>query len=194
MAVPRVVEGIGAVTGMAGGDSHSLGTTAEGRVLAFGSNGDDNYEDSDGEELDEPFIDVDGRLGLGVGIEQALTPTAIDGITLDAGPGRMQELDRLIEGHGSKKKEAAARYAESLRCLEEDLDQHKAEKAPAETAESRKTEKDDAETHQKPKPKARRVQGYVTTMVSRDRVARGAELLLRHATVRPRVFQIQRLF
>ena len=66
--------------------------------------------------------------------------------------------------------------------------------APAETAESRKTEKDDAETHQKPKPKARRVQGYVTTMVSRDRVARGAELLLRHATVRPRVFQIQRLF
>ena len=57
----------------------------------------------------------------------------------------------MIEGHGSKKKdaaaqykaeteeaaarykaeteEAAARYAESLRCLDEDLDQHKAEKA-----------------------------------------------------------------
>jgi hypothetical protein len=122
---------------------HSLVITAEGRVLAFGGNGDEYYEDSDGEELDEPGIDVDGRLGLGAGIEQALTPTAIDGITLDAGPGRLEELDRLIEGHGSKKEEAAARYkaeseevaaryAESLRCLEDDLDQHKAEKAALE--------------------------------------------------------------
>ena len=133
MAVPRVVEGIeGAVTGIAGGVMHSLVTTAEGRVLAFGSNGDDNYEDSDGEELDEPVFVVDGRLGLGAGVEQALTPTTIDGITLDAGPGRMEELDRLIEGHGSKKKEAAARYAELLRCLKEDLDQLKAEKAALE--------------------------------------------------------------
>ena len=44
----------------------------------------------------------------------------------------MEELDRLIEGHGSKKKEAAARYAELLRCLKEDLDQLKAEKAALE--------------------------------------------------------------
>ena len=144
LAVPRVVDGIGgAVVGMAGGGSHSLVTTAEGRVLAFGGNGDEYYKDSDGEELDEPGINVDGRLGLGVGIEQALTPTTIDGITLDAGPGRMEELDRLIEGHESKKEEAAARYkaeseevaaryAESLRCLEDDLDQHKAEKAALE--------------------------------------------------------------
>ena len=41
LAVPRVVEGIGAVTGMAGGDTHSLVTTAEERVLAFGCNGAD---------------------------------------------------------------------------------------------------------------------------------------------------------
>ena len=41
LAVPRVVDGIeGAVTGMAGGGDHSLVTTAEGRVLAFGSNGE----------------------------------------------------------------------------------------------------------------------------------------------------------
>ena len=140
MAVPRVVDGIGAVVGITGGSMHSLVTTAEGRVLAIGSNGEERDYDSDGEELDEPIIDVDGRLGLGAGVEKALTPTTIDGIALDAGPRRIEELDRLIEGHGSKKEdaaarykaeteEAAARYAESLRCLEEDLDQHKAEKA-----------------------------------------------------------------
>ena len=152
MAVPRVVDGIrGTVVSMAGGFCHSLVTTAEGCVLAFGCNGEENYEDSDGEELDEPIIDVDGRLGLGAGVEKALTPTTIDGIALDAGPRRIEELDRLIEEHGPKKEdaaarykteteeaaarykaeteEAAARYAESLRCLEEDLDQHKAEKA-----------------------------------------------------------------
>ena len=152
MAVPRVVDGIeGAVVGMAGGVDHSLVTTAEGRVLAFGSNGECEEEDSDDVELDEPVFVVDGRLGLGAGVEEALTPTAIDGITLDAGPRRVEELERLIEGHGSKKaevaarckaekeeaearykaeiEEAEARCAESLRCLEEDLDQHKAEKA-----------------------------------------------------------------
>ena len=77
MAVPRVVDGIeGAVTGMSGGARHSLLTTAEGRVLAFGS-GDS------------------GQLGLGAGVEGmtrgsgsglgALTPTAIDGITMGEG-------------------------------------------------------------------------------------------------------------
>ena len=64
MAVPRVVGGIGgAVVGMAGGNKHSLVTTAEGRVLAFGY----------GEY---------GRLGLGAGVDCALNPTAIDGITM----------------------------------------------------------------------------------------------------------------
>ena len=107
--------------GVAGGIRHSLVTTAEGLVLAFG-------------------YGAMGALGLGAEVEEALTPTVIDGIALDAGPRRIEELDRLIEGHGSKKEdaaarykaeteEAAARYAESLRCLEKDLDQHKAEKA-----------------------------------------------------------------
>ena len=64
VAVPRVVGGIGGtVVGMAGGLRHSLVTTAEGRVLAFGNGGS-------------------GRLGLGVGVRERLTPTAIDGITV----------------------------------------------------------------------------------------------------------------
>jgi alpha-tubulin suppressor-like RCC1 family protein len=67
LAVPRVVNGIGgAVTGMAGGEGHSLVTTAEGHVLVFGSGGD-------------------GRLGLGAGVGGALTPTAIEGITMGEG-------------------------------------------------------------------------------------------------------------
>jgi alpha-tubulin suppressor-like RCC1 family protein len=67
LAVPRVVDGIeGAVVGMACGTTHSLVTTAEGRVLVFGSGGS-------------------GRLGLGAGVEEALTPTAIDGITMGEG-------------------------------------------------------------------------------------------------------------
>ena len=67
LAVPRVVGGIdGAVMGMAGGEYHSLVTTAEGRVLAFGSGGS-------------------GRLGLGAGVGEPLTPTAIEGITMGEG-------------------------------------------------------------------------------------------------------------
>jgi hypothetical protein len=54
------------MVGMAGGERHSLVTTAEGRVLAFGSG-------------------ANGRLGLGAGVEEALTPTAIDGITMGEG-------------------------------------------------------------------------------------------------------------
>jgi alpha-tubulin suppressor-like RCC1 family protein len=64
LAVPRVMDGIeGAMVGMACGDAHSLVTTAEGHVLAFGSG-------------------RNGRLGLGAEVTEALTPTAIDGITM----------------------------------------------------------------------------------------------------------------
>ena len=73
VAVPRVVDGIeGAVVGMACGNTHSLVTTAEGRVLTFGS----------GES---------GCLGLGAGVEEALTPTAIDGITMGEEEGGGKE-------------------------------------------------------------------------------------------------------
>ena len=66
LAVPRVVDGIeGAVVGMAGGTYHSLVTTTEGRVLAFGAGS--------------------WRLGLGEGGANVLTPTAIDGITMGEG-------------------------------------------------------------------------------------------------------------
>jgi alpha-tubulin suppressor-like RCC1 family protein len=68
LAVPRVVGGIGgAVVGMAGGSTHSLVTTAEGHVLVFGGGGGS------------------GMLGLGVEVEEALVPTAIDGITMGEG-------------------------------------------------------------------------------------------------------------
>ena len=63
----------------------SLVITAEGRVLAFGCNGDEQYAYSDEEELDEPVHVVDGRLGLGAAVIEALTPTAINGITIGEG-------------------------------------------------------------------------------------------------------------
>jgi hypothetical protein len=53
-------------------------------VLAFGSNGVQE-EDSDVEELDEPIFHMGGWLGLGAAVEEALTPTAIDGITMGEG-------------------------------------------------------------------------------------------------------------
>jgi alpha-tubulin suppressor-like RCC1 family protein len=71
LAVPRVVNGIGgAVAGMAGGYNHSLVTTAEGRVLAFGG---------------KASFAACGGLGLGAGVDEALTPTAIEGITVGEG-------------------------------------------------------------------------------------------------------------
>ena len=39
LAVPRVVDDIGAVVVVTGGANHSLVTTAEGRVLVFGYQG-----------------------------------------------------------------------------------------------------------------------------------------------------------
>ena len=63
-AVPRIISGIGAVVGVAGGRRHSLVTMREGHVLGFGHNG---Y----------------GQLGLGAGVQKFLTPTAIDGIPVD---------------------------------------------------------------------------------------------------------------
>ena len=84
MAVPRVVDGIGEkIVGTTGGWHHSLVITAEGHVLAFGGNGEEDQEyDSDAGELGEPFFAVNGRLGLAAGVEEALTPTAIDGIAV----------------------------------------------------------------------------------------------------------------
>ena len=67
------------VTSMAGGYGHSLVTTREGRVLGFGSN-------------------ADGRLGLGAEVQQVLTPTAIDGITVG---GKGQEVE-AYEGKEGK--------------------------------------------------------------------------------------------
>jgi alpha-tubulin suppressor-like RCC1 family protein len=77
LAVPRVVEGLGgAVVCMSGGEKYSLVTTAEGRVLAFGGKA--------------RFV-VCGGLGLGTGVEEALTPTAINEITMgEGGAGKIE--------------------------------------------------------------------------------------------------------
>ena len=74
LSVSRVVNGIeGTVVGMSGGTYHSLVTTAEGRVLVFGG---------------KAVYVACGGLGLGAGVEEALTPTAIDGITMGSGRER----------------------------------------------------------------------------------------------------------
>jgi alpha-tubulin suppressor-like RCC1 family protein len=125
-SVPRVVAEIGgAVVGMAGGNRHSLVTTVEGRVLAFGSG--DN-----------------GMLGLGAGVGEALTPTVIDGIALAVDDTeRLERLGRLIDGYGAREEEEAARHTEqkagevarhaaALRRLAEDLGELKAEKSALE--------------------------------------------------------------
>ena len=82
-AVPRIVEGVvggTVVVGMSGGDIHSLAITEEGRVLVFGKA-------------------ADGRLGLGATRTQALTPTAMDGITIGEG-GEEEEGARGAAGGG----------------------------------------------------------------------------------------------
>ena len=127
MDVPRVVSGIGGtVVGTSCGDAHSLVATVEGRVLAVG-------------------LGQDGCLGLGAGVEEALTPMAIDGITAGEGAdvNRVEELGRLIEEsetkneealvrHAAVVEEASTRYAEELRRIAEDKERHKAEKAALE--------------------------------------------------------------
>ena len=75
----------GAVVGMAGGSDHSLVTTAEGRVLAFGVT-----EKSKMKILTEKNCTNQSLLwtvgwGSGRGWMEALTPTAIDGITIGDG-------------------------------------------------------------------------------------------------------------
>ena len=128
MTVPRVVDGIGgAVVGMAGGSYCSLVTTAEGRVLAFGGKGP---EDAHAEC---------GGLGLGAGVQEALTPTAIDGITVGDRAGRVEELGRMIDEYEEKKAEVVARHAEvaaqqaeELRRMEEEHNEHKVAKAALE--------------------------------------------------------------
>jgi hypothetical protein len=60
-------------------------------VLTFVSGGWDRFKDGDGEELDEPVIDVDGRLGLGAEVGEAPTPTVIDGIAMGEGGEEKEE-------------------------------------------------------------------------------------------------------
>ena len=52
-----------------------------GEVVVFGrGGGHEEYEDEEGNLLDEPVIVADGRLGLGAEMKQALQPTVVPGI------------------------------------------------------------------------------------------------------------------
>ena len=85
--VPRVVNGTGVVTGMTGGYTHSLLTTATGSVLSFGGNKD-------------MFGQIGGQLGLGAGVQEALTALVVAGIT--AGGGGVGAAEESSEGKEGK--------------------------------------------------------------------------------------------
>ena len=74
MKVPRVVEGAGVVVGVAGGNEHSMAVRESGEVVVFGT-GKDMYSGT-----------VDGRLGLGAEVGEALEPTVVPGIHAGAAP------------------------------------------------------------------------------------------------------------
>ena len=75
--------GAGVVLGIAGGDDHSLVTRQGGEVMVFGLGGEEQNEDEEGNELDEPVIEVDGRLGLGADVSEVLEPTVVPGLLAD---------------------------------------------------------------------------------------------------------------
>ena len=83
-SVPRVR--VRVVTGMTGGEKHSLLTTATGSVLSFGSNTDVNWRTL-------------GHLGLGAEVKAELAPRVIPGIT--AGGGGEGEPMRTVRGRSS---------------------------------------------------------------------------------------------
>ena len=85
--VPRVVNGTGVVTGMSGGLRHSLLTTATGSVLSFGGNTE--------------YGQIDGRLGLGAEVREALTPLVVEGITVGGG-GEEVVVEESSEAKGGK--------------------------------------------------------------------------------------------
>ena len=78
--VPRVVEGAGVVVGAAGGLWHSMAVRESGEVVVFGRGGSEQEHDEEGNWLDEPVFVVDGRLGLGAEVKEALRPTVVPGI------------------------------------------------------------------------------------------------------------------
>ena len=82
--MPTAAEGAGMVVGVAGGLRHSLVVRESGEVVAFGVGGQEVDEDEDEEQGSEshrgPVIEVDGRLGLGAEVAEALRPTVVPGV------------------------------------------------------------------------------------------------------------------
>ena len=71
------------MVGIAGGVEHSLVTRQGGEVVVFGRGEEEWYEDEEGNELDEPVMEVDGRLGLGADVGKVLEPTVVPGLRVD---------------------------------------------------------------------------------------------------------------
>ena len=72
------------MTGMTGGEKHSLLTTATGSVFSFGANKD-------------MFGRIVGQLGLGAEVEEVLTARVVEGITA-GGEGGAEESSEGKEG------------------------------------------------------------------------------------------------
>ena len=77
----------GRVVGVACGPDHSLAVRESGEVVVFGLNGRLERWGEEGEELDEPVFQVDGRLGLGADVKEALRPTVVPGLRVRLGSG-----------------------------------------------------------------------------------------------------------
>ena len=69
--------------GIAGGAELSLVTRQGGVVVVFGRGGVEQYEDEEGNELDEPVIQTDGCLGLGADVGKVLEPAVVPGLLVD---------------------------------------------------------------------------------------------------------------
>ena len=92
---PKVVHGLksATVTHVSAGANHSLVTTSDGCVLGFGANGE--YVDNDPDGVEDSRFRVTGKLGLGVAVVTARTPTVIPGLVGGIeGGGRMESMER----------------------------------------------------------------------------------------------------
>ena len=94
-----MVTGMHAVAGIAGGCEHSLATTQGGEVMVFGTGAEEIWADDDGNELDEPLVEVDGRLGLGADVPEVLRPTVVPGLRVEPQVARKRNKTGKA-GHG----------------------------------------------------------------------------------------------
>ena len=88
--------GAGGVLGIAGGATHSLVMQQGGEVTVVGRGEVNQPFDEEGNELDEPVMEVDDLLGLGTDVDEVLEPTVVPGLRV----GRHQSVHSR-EGGGT---------------------------------------------------------------------------------------------